>query len=64
MEKSNELLQKIEDEMQLEDINGGWNAGPSMVWGGIMDWVTGGCAWPWGVPSGSSSGGNSWCTSR
>jgi hypothetical protein len=45
MEKSKELLNEIETDVELRNIIGGWNPGPSQVWGAIMDAVTGGCSW-------------------
>ena len=45
MEKSKELLNEIETDVELRSIIGGWNPGTSQVWGAIMVAVTGGCSW-------------------
>lgn len=46
--KHSEILKEITDELDLEKISGagGYNPGPSMVWGAIMGGSKWSCSWP------------------
>lgn len=73
MNKKNEVLKKITNEAQLRQVSGGYNPGPSMIWGAIMSGIFNGrfsCSWPGDFYSPSKLGKNAGfgsspiCTSR